>query len=173
MKHTKTFLITALLAFVLAACGTTDSTNGQKGAEVGEGFPTVTVGETSNVNLPPELRNPTGALAVRSIYFDYDKFDVRSDSREVLAAHAKVLVNNPRLKMLVQGNTDDRGSSEYNLALGQKRAEAVKKSLALFGAREEQVEAISLGKEKPRADGSDEAAWSENRRADILYSGEF
>ena len=125
MKHTKTFLITALLAFVLAACGTTDSTNGQKGAEVGEGFPTVTGGETSNVNLPPELRNPTGALAVRSIYFDYDKFDVRSDSREVLAAHAKVLVNNPRLKMLVQGNTDDRGSSEYNLALGQKRAEAV------------------------------------------------
>ncbi len=75
--------------------------------------------------------------------------------------------------MLIQGNTDERGSREYNLALGQKRAEAVKKQLILLGAREEQVESVSLGEEKPKNPGQNEAAWAENRRGDMLYSGEF
>jgi peptidoglycan-associated lipoprotein len=75
--------------------------------------------------------------------------------------------------MMIQGNTDERGSREYNLALGQKRAEAVKKTLLLLGAREEQLESVSLGEEKPRNSGHDEAAWAENRRDDMLYSGEF
>jgi peptidoglycan-associated lipoprotein len=75
--------------------------------------------------------------------------------------------------MLIQGNTDDRGSREYNLALGQKRADAIKKMLTLLGAREEQVESVSLGEEKPKNEGQNEAAWAENRRGDMLYTGEF
>jgi peptidoglycan-associated lipoprotein len=75
--------------------------------------------------------------------------------------------------MLIQGNTDERGSREYNLALGQKRADAVKKALLLLGARDEQIESVSLGEEKPKNASHDEAAWAENRRGDLLYSGEF
>ena len=75
--------------------------------------------------------------------------------------------------MLVQGNTDERGGREYNLALGQKRADAVKKMLILLGAKEEQIEAVSLGEEKPKAQGSNDEAYSENRRDDILYQGEY
>ena len=77
------------------------------------------------------------------------------------------------MKMLIQGNADERGSREYNLALGQKRADAIKKMLTLLGAREEQVESVSLGEEKPKNEGQNEAAWAENRRGDMLYSGEF
>jgi peptidoglycan-associated lipoprotein len=95
-----------------------------------------------------------------------------------VAAHAKYLVNNRAFKMLIQGNTDERGSREYNLALGQKRAEAIKRSLTLLGAREDQLESVSLGEEKPKDAGHDEAAWSQNRRGDMLYKaadgrGEF
>ena len=77
------------------------------------------------------------------------------------------------MKMLIQGNTDERGSREYNLALGQKRAEAVKRNLTLLGASDSQIEAVSLGEEKPKNAGHDEAAWADNRRADMLYNGEY
>jgi len=83
------------------------------------------------------------------------------------------LAANAGLKMTVEGNTDERGSREYNLALGQRRADAVKKQLVLMGAPESQIEAVSLGKEKPKALGDNEAAWAENRRADMLYNGEY
>ena len=107
------------------------------------------------------------------MYFDYDKYDVKAEYKDLVAAHAKFLTNNRKFKMLVQGNTDDRGSREYNLALGQKRADSMKKMLTLLGAGEDQVEAVSLGEEKPKNEGADEAAWAENRRGDMLYSGEF
>jgi peptidoglycan-associated lipoprotein len=87
----------------------------------------------------------------------------------VVEAHAKYLNAHKDRKVIIQGNTDDRGGAEYNLALGQKRAEAVRKALALLGVSEAQVEAVSFGKEKPKALGNDEAAWAENRRADIAY----
>jgi len=110
-----------------------------------------------------------GALAKRSIYFDYDSYVVKDEFKPVVEAHAKYLVANKGRKILVQGNTDERGSREYNIALGQKRAEAVRKALALLGVAEAQVEAVSLGEEKPKATGSDEASWAENRRSDIVY----
>ena len=117
-------------------------------------------------------------LSRRSIYFDLDKYEVKDEYRDLVAAHAKYLVANRGFKMLIQGNTDERGSREYNLSLGQKRSEAVKRSLVLLGATEDQVESVSLGEEKPKNPGHDEAAWSENRRADMLYKapdgrGEF
>jgi peptidoglycan-associated lipoprotein len=120
-----------------------------------------------------QLKNPRSILSKRSIYFDFDQFVVKDEFKPLIEAHAKMLVRNPGTKMLIQGNADERGSREYNLALGQKRAEAVKKLLIVLGAKETQIEAVSLGKEKPRCTESNEACWSQNRRDDMLYSGEF
>jgi peptidoglycan-associated lipoprotein len=86
-----------------------------------------------------------------------------------LSAHASFLKANPKQKIIIQGNTDERGTAEYNLALGQRRSDAVRKSLNLMGVSENQMEAVSFGKEKPKAEGDNEAAWAENRRADIVY----
>ena len=94
--------------------------------------------------LPDELTNPKSILSKRSVYFDYDKYEVKAEYKDLVSAHAKFLANNGKFKMLIQGNTDDRGSREYNLALGQKRADAVKKMLTLLGAREDQVESCLL-----------------------------
>ena len=115
------------------------------------------------------LNDPKGVLAKRSVYFDYDSYVVKDEFKALVEAHAKYLVANKGRKILIQGNTDERGGREYNLALGQKRAEAVRKALGLLSVPETQVEAVSLGKEKPKATGSDEASWAENRRSDIVY----
>jgi peptidoglycan-associated lipoprotein len=122
--------------------------------------------ETANVD---PLNDPKGVLANRSVYFDFDSYVVREDGKPVVSNHSNYLNQNKARKVLIQGNTDDRGGSEYNLALGQKRAEAVRRSMATLGVAENQMEAVSLGEEKPKAAGSGEAAWAENRRADIVY----
>ena len=122
--------------------------------------------ETGSVD---PLNDPKGVLANRSVYFDYDSFVVREDGKPVVANHSGYLTKNGSRKVLIQGNTDERGGTEYNLALGQKRAEAVRRSMASLGVSDNQMEAVSLGEEKPKATGSDEAAWAENRRADIVY----
>lgn len=108
-------------------------------------------------------------LQKRSVYFDFDSYNVSEQYRPVIEAHARYLLANRNAKVIIQGNTDERGGSEYNLALGQRRAEAVRRSIQLMGVPEAQMEAISFGKEKPRAQGRDEAAWAENRRADLVY----
>ncbi len=112
------------------------------------------------------------ALTKRSIYFDLDSDSVTEASKPVVQAHARYMVANPSIRATIQGNTDERGSREYNLALGQRRAEAVKKLLNVLGANMGQMEAVSFGEEKPRAMGHDETAWAENRRADIQYGGQ-
>lgn len=119
------------------------------------------------------LKDPSSPLSRRQIFFDYDKFEVKDEYRPVIEAHAKYLRDNANAKMLVQGNADERGSREYNVGLGQRRSDGVKKMMVLLGARENQIESVSLGEEKPQADGSTESAWSKNRRSDILYSGEY
>lgn len=118
---------------------------------------------------PDPLNDPKSPLAQRSIYFDYDSFVVKDQYRGTVDGHARFLTTNKGRRIVIQGNTDERGSREYNLALGQKRAEAVRRSLSLLGVPESQMEAVSLGEEKPRATGTDEASLSENRRADIVY----
>jgi peptidoglycan-associated lipoprotein len=115
------------------------------------------------------LNDPQGVLAKRSIYFDLDSYTVKDEFKPVLEAHARYLGANRTRQIVIQGNTDERGGREYNLALGQKRAEAVRRAMSLLGVQENQMEAVSFGKEKPKALGSDEAAWAENRRADIAY----
>ncbi|RZA36297.1 MAG: peptidoglycan-associated lipoprotein Pal [Lysobacteraceae bacterium] len=122
--------------------------------------------ETGSVD---PLNDPKGVLANRSVYFDYDSFVVREDGKPVVANHSGYLTKNTGRKILIQGNTDERGGTEYNLALGQKRAEAVRRAMSALGVSDNNMEAVSLGEEKPKATGSDEAAWAENRRADIVY----
>ncbi len=119
------------------------------------------------------LKDPANILSKRSIYYDFDKFDVKDEYRGLVEAHAKYLRENPAARMLIQGNTDERGSREYNVGLGQRRSEGVKKMLMLLGARDNQVEAVSLGEEKAQDPGHNEAAWAKNRRCDLLYSGEY
>lgn len=173
-------IIPALLALLIAGCSSTPDGPEQSGAPVetragggSSSVATVTAGGIDSRKLPPELTDPKNILSKRSIYFDYDKYDVKPEYKDLVTAHAKFLANNRQFKMLIQGNADDRGSREYNLALGQKRADAIKKMLSLLGAREEQVESVSLGEEKPKNEGQNEAAWAENRRGDMLYNGEF
>ena len=119
------------------------------------------------------LKDPNNILSKRSIYYDLDKFDVKDEYRGLVEAHAKYLRENPGSKILIQGNTDERGSREYNVGLGQRRSDGVKKMLILLGAKENQIESVSLGEEKPQAEGHQEEAWSKNRRSDILYAGEY
>ena len=105
----------------------------------------------------------------RVIYFDFDSYVIRSDFQSAIDAHARFLKANPGRKVVIEGHTDDRGGREYNLALGQRRAEAVSRSLGLLGVTSSQVEAVSFGKEKPAVQGSDENAMAQNRRAEIAY----
>ena len=114
-----------------------------------------------------------GTLGKRSVYYDLDKYDIKDEYRPILQAHGKYLSEHRNAKMLIQGNCDERGSREYNIALGQRRAEGVKRMLVLMGATESQVEPVSLGEEKPRCSEHAEGCWSQNRRSDMLYSGEY
>ena len=118
---------------------------------------------------PSELDDPASRLARRNVYFGYDNFTVDTKYEQMINAHASYLAHNPAAHVSLEGNADERGSREYNLALGQKRADAVRSSLKLHGVPDKQMEAISYGKEKPRAICHDENCWQENRRADIVY----
>jgi len=180
----KKLLIPALLSILIVGCSSTPTPDANSGAPVesrtgsDSGVAPVVAGGVDANGLPRELTDPKSVLSKRSIYFDLDKYEVKDEYKDLVAAHAKYLVANRGFKVLLQGNTDERGSREYNLSLGQKRSDAVKRSLTLLGAHEDQVESVSLGEEKPKNAGHDESAWSENRRADILYKaadgrGEF
>jgi peptidoglycan-associated lipoprotein len=113
--------------------------------------------------------DPANPLSKKSIFFDFDSFVVKSEFQPVVEAHGKYLATTKGRRIMVEGHTDERGGREYNLALGQKRAEAVKQRLMLLGATDSQIETVSFGEEKPRATGSNEEAWAQNRRADIVY----
>ena len=126
----------------------------------------VTAGSSQAIDPFTDPNNP---LSKKSVYFDFDSFVVKIEYQPLVEAHGKYLAANSGRRVTVEGNTDERGGREYNLALGQKRAEAVKQRLLLLGARDAQIETVSFGKEKPRATGSTEEAWAQNRRADIVY----
>jgi peptidoglycan-associated lipoprotein len=113
------------------------------------------------------VAGPAGVAKI--IYFDYDSFTLKPEFQGAVEAHAKFMAANKVRKMAIEGHTDERGGREYNLALGQKRAEAVRRALGLLGVTDAQVEAVSFGKEKPAATGSDEASLAKNRRAELSY----
>lgn len=119
------------------------------------------------------FQDPSNPLSQRSIYFAFDSYDVSSEYAPIVDAHAKWLIENPDVKIVIQGNTDERGGREYNLALGQKRAEAVKQRMQLLGVPASRIEAVSFGEEKPAVLGSTPEAWAQNRRADIVYPSEY
>jgi peptidoglycan-associated lipoprotein len=176
-----------VLAAALAACSSTpdkeqepagvEERQAGAGAAPGAQAKPVGPGGVASVDLTARgsaaLKDPNNILSKRSIFYEFDKFEVKDEYKALVEAHAKYLRENPGAKMLIQGNTDERGSREYNVALGQRRSEGVRRMLMLLGAREDQIEAVSLGEEKPRAQGSEESAWSQNRRSDMLYSGEY
>ncbi len=190
MKRTIRFALAAALAVFLAACGSSVKLDedGGKGAPIenregagGAGAGAAGAGgaaagaaggravEQVSVGGTDPLNDPASPLAKRSVYFDFDSFVVKPEYRATVEAHARYLLANKDRRILIQGNTDERGSREYNLALGQKRSEAVRRALSALGVPDAQMEAVSFGEERPRATGSDEASWAENRRADIVY----
>jgi peptidoglycan-associated lipoprotein len=175
------FLTLAAAALLVAACETTpldEKPEEQPPAPVTEAgkAPTTTQAQpgavteaTPTTRTIDELDDPKSVLAKREVYFDFDRFDVKLEFIPLVEAHGRYLATHRERKIVIEGNADERGSREYNLALGQKRADAVKSRLILLGASEVQIETISFGEERPRATGHDEAAWAENRRADIVY----
>jgi peptidoglycan-associated lipoprotein len=172
MRTISTLALIVSSAVLLAACSSTklDDKNAPVESRAGTGSATDTRAvNTVDAGSTDPLNDPQGVLAKRSIYFDYDSYSIKDEYRAVVENHAKYLVAHKDRKVIIQGNTDDRGGAEYNLALGQKRAEAVRKALVLLGVSDAQVEAVSFGKEKPKALGQDEASYAENRRADIAY----
>jgi peptidoglycan-associated lipoprotein len=121
------------------------------------------------VELPQGTRQSARVPANRSIYFDFDEYAIGPDGQTVVLANADYLTRNTSARAVIEGSADERGSREYNLALGQRRAEAVRKALASQGVAASRLEAVSIGEERPRNPGHDDAAWAENRRADIQF----
>jgi peptidoglycan-associated lipoprotein len=170
--------LSLLATALLAACSSTPKTDSaaaveDRSAATDSSRVVPVTAEAPKGAVYPELTDPKSILSKRVVQFDFDSFSIKSEYRPLIEAHAKFLVSHPNVKMLIQGNTDARGSTEYNLALGQKRSEAVKKALGLLGVSEGQLEAVSLGKEKPTCSDATEACWAANRRGEMLYSGEF
>jgi peptidoglycan-associated lipoprotein len=181
----KKFLVAAAMAALLVGCSTqpsapVDDQSSAAAAAAASKDGTTTSGTTTSgisgastgAGGANPLKDPNNVLSKRSIYFEFDSFVVEDKYKAQIDAHAKYLSGNRSAKVTLQGHTDERGSREYNIALGQKRAEAVKRAMTLMGVQEVVIETVSYGKEKPKREGHDEAAWAENRRVDIVYFGE-
>ena len=178
MKTFYRHLFTAAVVASLAACSSV-KLDDQAPVESRTGAGTGAAGGTGGANSAGSSQTRVAPVDVtgtsnvnysnlpRVVYFDFDSYVVKDDYRPVIEANAKALTTNRKMKMAVEGHTDDRGSSEYNLALGQRRAEAVVKSLTLLGADQTQLEAVSFGKERPAVQGENEEAWAKNRRAEL------
>ena len=154
----------AALAASLAACSSVpldENQSGSSGAGMGDG---------ASAGQVMDPFNPQSPLAQqRSVYFEFDSYVVPDQYRNVVEMHSSYLSSHGQQKVRIEGNADARGGSEYNLALGQRRSDAVARMMTLMGVRADQIEAISFGKERPKALGNTEADYAENRRADIVY----
>lgn len=171
----KSLSISLVAAAALAACSSTPLDTPKAPVETAKAMPpasntgaSTAQSTVATVTLDP-LDDPQGTLAARSVFFAHDDFTVAAKYQSLVQAHGKLLQSRPQVQIRVEGNTDERGSREYNLALGDKRAQVVAKQLELMGAKPAQIEAVSYGEERPKSEGHDEAAYSENRRADIRY----
>jgi peptidoglycan-associated lipoprotein len=169
-----------VLAFVLAGCSSVnldeqkpapvvDASSGGASTGTGTDARAVAPVDAQSARGVDPFNDPASPLYKKSVFFDFDSFVVKSEFQPVIEAHGKYLASTKNRRIVIEGHTDERGGREYNLALGQKRAEAVKQRLMLLGATDSQIETVSFGKEKPRAVGSNEEAWAQNRRADIVY----
>jgi peptidoglycan-associated lipoprotein len=167
----KQLMLSALLVSLLAACGSQPTKENK--APVAEKAPVAAVkkAETMPMAINP-LTDPSNILSHRSVYYAFDKSIVKDEYKPMIKAHAEYLMSHASAHTTLQGNCDERGSREYNLALGQRRADSVKKLMEAAGVSGSQVSTVSFGSEKPRALGHNEEAWSQNRRTDIVYQGE-
>ena len=129
--------------------------------------------QMGSVDVTAGKKDPNKLLSKRSIYYDYESFQVKDEYRGIVEEHAKYLRENPHSKMLIEGNADERGSREYNVGLGQRRSDSLKTMLLVLGAKETQIESVSLGEEKPVCTDHAEDCWWKNRRGDIRYAGEY
>ena len=168
----------ASLVALFAACSTTPEAEkpGAKPEAAPAPGPVGTPRQAPTVDVTrggAMLKDPNNILSKRSVYFDFDKYEIKDEFKPLVEAHAKYLRENPGAKMLIQGNADERGSREYNVGLGQRRSDTVKRALVLLGAKEGQIESVSLGEEKPVCTDHAEGCWSKNRRDDMLYNGEY
>lgn len=169
------FLV-VLLAALLGACSSTGGSKQQPSASVddrsGAGdngdVNTYGAGEGSGADMS-ELNDPNSPLSTRIIYFEYDSSDIQERYRDVVEAHANYLVNNPNVVVALEGHADERGSREYNLALGERRALAVKRQMTLLGVAASQVRTVSYGEERPVESGHDDYSWGQNRRVELVY----
>jgi peptidoglycan-associated lipoprotein len=181
MNTSRISLLAVLAAVAVAGCSSIDleqkpaSAAEPKAAAASESAPAPASVPLKQASvLPPvsvdALVDPGSVLAHRSVYFDYDRSAIHDSDIPIVEAHGRYLVDHPTRAVRIEGNCDERGGREYNLALGQRRADAMRERLRLLGVSPDRVETVSLGKEKPRNLGHDEAAWAENRRDDIIYS---
>src|SRR4051812_37309654 len=176
MKNATLYVAIALLA---AACGSNEPKQDAKVEDrsTAQVPPRTDTGSTARPTTDAKitadpLHDPSNILSKRSVYFEYDSNSVKDEYRNMVQAHARYLNDKKTTHVRIEGNCDERGSREYNLALGQRRAEAVKRVMTVLGAPDASIETVSYGEEKPVASGHDENAWAQNRRADIKYAGE-
>ena len=167
-------LAAAVATVLLAACTTAPTlapvAEPATAARPGPSSGTAQTGQTTTGTARPDHLDPASALSRRrSVFFGYDDSAIRDQDREVVELQGRYLALHPDLSVRIEGNTDERGGAEYNLALGQRRAEALAKALRVFGAKDAQMETVSWGEEKPAGQGHDESAWTQNRRADVVY----
>jgi len=164
----KSLLIASLLSLFLIGCSSTPIVDVSKPAG-----PSASNDSNDEKDLDlASLRDPNNILSKRSIYFDYDKDTVKAQYKDLLEAHAKYVASHPKAKMTLTGNTDDRGSREYNVSLGQKRSVSVKKSMNVLGAQDTQIETVSFGEERADTNCKDDACYGKDRRVDISYEKE-
>jgi peptidoglycan-associated lipoprotein len=175
MRATRSALGSLMIAALLAGCASDVPLDDNKAAPVetragtavdpNAGSAGTSQSQVTSVDL---TKSQQTAQLSKTIYFDFDSFVVRDEFRPTIEQYAKLLNADRKKKLTIEGHTDERGGREYNLALGQKRAEAVQKSLTLLGVNATQIEAVSFGKERPAVQGGDEAAWARNRRAELI-----
>ena len=164
----KSLFLASLLSLFLIGCSSTPIVDVSKPAGPSASNDS---NDEKDLNLA-SLRDPNNILSKRSIYFDYDKDVVKAEYKDLLAAHAKYVASHPKAKMTLTGNTDDRGSREYNVSLGQKRSVSVKKSMNVLGAQDTQIETVSFGEERADTNCKDDACYGKDRRVDISYEKE-
>ena len=144
--------------------------SGEAGANTGAEGAAAGAANASGSGSDEEIPGPqAGVLAKRTVYFDFDSSEIKGEGTDIVAAHAKYLAANPTTRVRLEGHTDERGSREYNIGLGERRAQAVRRALLLQGAADAQISTVSYGEERPAVPGHDEAAWAKNRRVEIIY----